>query len=474
MRKMCNKMKPKKIFMKSIAFLVFCFLLQCSNGNSADSDDPTVTGTAPDDDTTVTSTAPDADHDGLIELSTAEMLNNMRYNLAGTSYKTPSDGDGDGDSSGCPEEGCHGYELTANIDLLSLLDTNNNGIIDTTTVEVAGEMHTVIDVSSSGDTSWVPVGDSPRNAFTGTFEGNNHTISNLWVNVASRGDVSAGLFGVTDDDGTRDTVIRNVGVISGGVYSSSTVATGFFSSSGGLVGSASAPLMVMNSYFSGVGGVSSSTDSTATSSSGGLVGSASAPLMVMNSYFSGVGGVSSSTDSSYSGGLVGSASASLVVMNSYFSGMGGVSSTGSFSSSGGLVGDATLITIMNSYFSGVGGVSSSTDSSSSGGLVGSVSIVTITDSYWNTDVPQTGNNISYQSMGVGSSISGITEDIGLTLAQLRDIGGTYPNLLGSAWDLGTPAQLPAVKRCNNPTVDDSGSSTTVTCASYGALLAGQR
>ncbi len=418
---------------------------------------------------TVTPYTPDADadHDGLIELSTAEMLNNMRYNLAGTSYKTSSDGDGDGDSSGCPNGACHGYELTANIDLLGLLDTNNNGIIDTATVSVGMKAHTVIDVLE--DTSWVPVGDGD-NAFTGIFDGNSNTIANLWVNISSSGDVAAGLFGVTDDDGTRDTVIRNVGVISGSIHSSSSSSAAVFPSSGSLVGLAKASLMVMNSYFRGVGGVSSSSSSIASSSSGGLVGLANASLTITNSYFRGVGGVSSSSSSpSSSGGLVGSASAASTITNSYFSGMGGVSSIGSHSSSGGLVGFSGSSTITNSYFSGMGGVSSSTASSSSGGLVGVATFVTVTNSYWNKDVPQAGNNISYQSMGVGSFVAGTTADIGLTLAELQATSGTFPDL-GDAWDLGTTTQLPAVKQC----ILDATMTGCASPAMYGDLLDGQR
>ncbi len=114
----------------------------------------------------------DADGDRLIEIWTAAMLNNMRYNLAGTSYKT-STGDM-GKDAGCPTSGCNGYELMANIDLLGLLDANTNGEIDMTTVTVANQVHTVIDVNE--DTSWVPVGDNSTDSntsrFTGTFEGN--------------------------------------------------------------------------------------------------------------------------------------------------------------------------------------------------------------------------------------------------------------------------------------------------------------
>ena len=56
----------------------------------------------------------DRDGDGLIEISTLEALNNIRYNLEGTSYKT-SESDM-GDTSGCPTERCSGYELTRSLD----------------------------------------------------------------------------------------------------------------------------------------------------------------------------------------------------------------------------------------------------------------------------------------------------------------------------------------------------------------------
>ncbi len=58
-----------------------------------------------------------------------------------------------------------------------------SGQIDTTAVTVAGEDHTVIDVGSGKDESWVPMGDNSTNSdasrFTGTFEGNGNTIANL-------------------------------------------------------------------------------------------------------------------------------------------------------------------------------------------------------------------------------------------------------------------------------------------------------
>ena len=52
----------------------------------------------------------DRDGDGLIEIDSLTMLHNMRYNLAGTSYKESADAPGA--AYGCPAAGCRGYELT--------------------------------------------------------------------------------------------------------------------------------------------------------------------------------------------------------------------------------------------------------------------------------------------------------------------------------------------------------------------------
>ena len=63
---------------------------------------------------------------------------------------------------GCPSDGCHGYELAADLDF----DTNGNGRAD------AGD-----DYWNDGK-GWEPVGDV-EHPFTATFDGNSHVISNL-------------------------------------------------------------------------------------------------------------------------------------------------------------------------------------------------------------------------------------------------------------------------------------------------------
>ena len=117
----------------------------------------------------------DIDNDGLIEISTLEQLNLMRYDLAGTSLN--------GDSTGCPATGCHGYELVADLDF----DTNGNGVFDSG------------DLFWNNGKGWVPVGwvsSYSKYPFTATFEGNSHAIRNLRIDNL-KGD-GVGLFSSTN------------------------------------------------------------------------------------------------------------------------------------------------------------------------------------------------------------------------------------------------------------------------------------
>ena len=117
----------------------------------------------------------DIDNDGLIEISSLQQLDLMRYDLAGTSLN--------GDSTGCPATGCNGYELVADLDF----DTNGNGVFDN------GD-----EFWNSGQ-GWVPVGwelSYRQYPFTGIFEGNSHTISHLSI-VDLEGKY-VGLFSKTD------------------------------------------------------------------------------------------------------------------------------------------------------------------------------------------------------------------------------------------------------------------------------------
>jgi filamentous hemagglutinin family protein len=260
-------------------------------------------------------------------------------------------------------------------------------------------------VDASTTSSWnanagfAPIGSSYFSAFTGTFDGLGHSISNLYINLPTINYV--GLFGNT---GTGS-VVRNVGLVGGSVSGGSWVGGlvgrnyGTISNSnatngvngvgdvGGLVGYNFGGT-ISNSYATGnvngsgsVGGlaginsgvISNSYATGSVSSSlngaGGLAGDNSNGI-ISNSYATG------SVSGAYEvGGLVGYSNSA--VSNSYATG----SVRGTYEV-GGLVGYNFGGTISNSY--ATGSVSGST---TVGGLVGYNAYITgtVSNSYWNTD-----------------------------------------------------------------------------------------
>jgi hypothetical protein len=132
----------------------------------------------------------DIDNDGLIEISTLQQLDLMRYDLAGTSLN--------GDSTGCPATGCNGYELVADLDF----DTNGNGVADEG------------DLFWNNGAGWVPVGDS-SGGFSATFEGNNHLIRNLFMSTPVTKYI--GIFGIAENAILRNLMLVN-SKVSGSQY----------------------------------------------------------------------------------------------------------------------------------------------------------------------------------------------------------------------------------------------------------------
>ncbi|MCH9666003.1 MAG: hypothetical protein K0U41_09195, partial [Gammaproteobacteria bacterium] len=139
----------------------------------------------------------DVDGDGLIELDNVNDLNRMRDDLAGASFAGSTSGcGGDVDSENNPITSCKGYELTAPVDLNELEP----------------------DTSLS---NWQPVGGCASenatscltNAFTGSFDGNNHKISNLRL-MLNRSAYGVGLFGAVDNSQLDNIVLRDVSITS--------------------------------------------------------------------------------------------------------------------------------------------------------------------------------------------------------------------------------------------------------------------
>ena len=342
--------------------------------------------------TTCSSTDIDQDDDGLIEICDLEGLNAIRHQPDGTGYKATAGATRV--TTGCPSDGCDGYELTRS------LDFNNNANYRT----IANK------TTWTTGNGWLPIG-----TFSAKFNGNSHTIANLMINRSSAG--NAGLFGRTGTSAE----IANLGVINVNIIG--------FSSVGGLAGNNSGT--ITNSYATGTVKGSSINGNV-----GGLVGwNSLSSGTIENSYA--MGKVSGSSNSV--GGLVGS-NLSATIENSYATGT--VEGSDSSNNVGGLVGLNTLsATIRYSYAAGK--VSGS--GANVGGLVGSNSSGPITpsmiiNSYW----------LSGSASGGGTNVAADTEKTAIELTSPTAPGANSGDIYhgwssDDDWDFGTSNQFPILK-----------------------------
>ena len=131
----------------------------------------------------------DDDNDGLIEINTLDDLDNIRYNLAGTSYKTNATDPGN--TNGAPGSRLKGYELVRGLDFNDPT-SYESGMVNTAWTRGSGLL---------------PIGNSSTR-FTGILEGNGYTITNLMIRW---GLVNIGLFGYIGRSGQ----VRNLGIENG-------------------------------------------------------------------------------------------------------------------------------------------------------------------------------------------------------------------------------------------------------------------
>ena len=177
----------------------------------------------------------DKNDDGLIDINYLEDLDAIRYQLDGSGYRK--------DASlakliaGCPTSGCKGYELTRDLDFQDDKSYRN---------AAANKARW------TGGEGWQPIGSlssdsddcstSVDGCFSGIFEGNGYTISNLMIDRRITDGV--GLFAVTDA-----AEIRNIGLINADINGRNYV--------GGLVGrsyrneNTSTEGQIINSYVVG-------------------------------------------------------------------------------------------------------------------------------------------------------------------------------------------------------------------------------
>ena len=189
----------------------------------------------------------DADKDGLIEIANLAQLNAVRWDLnadgwastAGrTTYRTAFPNSEFG--MGCPVAGCTGYELTANLDF----DTSGDD-----------------DVADAPYASWTPIGVNgagAATAYTGVFEGNRHTISNLRISLSTSTDDGGSYVGLFGDSSGA---IRNVGLVNPSISNTRT-GGGTFSRTAALVGRNNTGGTIRNSWVDG--GTVTVSDSTTT------------------------------------------------------------------------------------------------------------------------------------------------------------------------------------------------------------------
>ena len=405
----------------------------------------------------------DTDGDGLIGIGNLAQLDAMRYDLDGNGYAGtvaayaaafPSPLD----RLGCGVDGCSGYELLADLDF----DTDGDGAID------SGD-----DYWNDGD-GWEPIGwdstDEFARFFNAAFDGNEHTLSNLFT--AGRG--FSGLFGKIGSGGGVDDLtlvdVNVAGTVAAGALAGENrgLLSGIQSSGqvsgerhvGGLVG-LNRRLVFLSRSSAAVTGMSPplplGTGILVTfgpeSATGGLVGYNTG--FVVYSYATGP-----VTSDSSAGGLVGFHQSKLI-SGSYATGP----VTGS--RAGGLVGTngtpRSEATIRASYATGsvsgtivgrlVGHVSDEgiitasyatgrVDGFYEGGLVGYDEGGTVTNSYWDTRT---------SGHGSGSSGSGKTTSQLQSPSSYSGIYGSWnvdideDNVNDAPWHFGTSSQYPALR-----------------------------
>lgn len=405
----------------------------------------------------------DSDDDGLIEIATVEQLDVLRYDLDGDgATENPADWepyfeafDDAQEGLGCAN-GCAGYELTAN------LDFDDPGSYASGAVDRGWSR-------SEGGAGWEPIGTSdesglPDNAFFAMFDGNGHTIANLFINRAETDYV--GLFGyarfgpvtnvglidvdITGNDMVGGLVGRfsNYGVTPAGGVRTSHV-TGRVSgrdSVGGLVGSSN--FLIRHCY--------SAARVSGNRSVGGLIGSIG--LNGVHSSFA-TGAVSGASSV---GGLVGATWT--VIVASYAT--GAVSGEGGLRNPiycadggvGGLLGQACSQTAVGASYA-TGRVRAARIA---GGLVGGKAGAppSIRINYW--DIETSGIEVGVGQDDANSNGTLDSDEVwtpgagGLMSAALqaptgyegiyRDWQGTQSDLLPQdAWHFGTASQYPALK-----------------------------
>ena len=373
----------------------------------------------------------DSDDDGLIEITTLDRLNAVRWDLDGDAVKdTTSDADWEKHgaaffnakaSLGCPDTAadadsdpgpCTGYELAANLDF----DADGDGDVD----------------SNDPYPNWTPIGDS-TNGYAAAFDGNNYDISNLTIARTANAD-DVGLFGRA----SSTAVISGVGLPNASVTSSGSGASLYI---GALVG-----------YLSGTVRSSYSTGTVSQTGTGnfGFVGGLTGYLPTGSTVAASWSGahVSSSGPSTAAGGITGRLNGG-TIRAAYSAGV--ISATGDGAYAGGAGGVLHAGSLAAFY-----AIGPSTSTGTSGeahpigsGIAGAIppSNPTITAAYWDVgtaDVADDSDTVSPEGRTT-SELSSPTAygATGIYSTWNMNVDGQAGN--DDPWDFGRMMQYPMLK-----------------------------
>jgi len=328
--------------------------------------------------------------------------------------------------------------LSGNYSLAASLDGNVTGVTGNGT-----------DVF--GSAGFVRVGGgsyaSTPTPFTGTFNGNNRTISNLTINDATN--MNVGLFG-----NLNNATVENLVLLDPNIQSTNPVNLGYNNNRilmGGIAGNMSGGTIENVEVIGGQ--IKTTSENEAGVVVGGLVGNSGIGT-ISSSYESATVSVSAPDEGSSSGpssgsgnninaaGIVGNTGSGLSLQNDYATGSVSESGYGDFT--GGILGADNSVTVKNVYFSGTVTASPVNGSSISdaSGLWGTGSGST-TNTYWNSSLISqgTGNGgsggsgLSSSQMQTASNFSGLTFTATPGLSGnnwvIVDTNGTLNNASGS-------------------------------------------
>ncbi|SHJ26919.1 The GLUG motif-containing protein [Geosporobacter subterraneus DSM 17957] len=270
---------------------------------------------------------------------------------------------------------------------------------------------------------WQPISDF-SNRFTGTYDGNGFTISNLTIN---RSEMYQALFGYLAPEG----IVRNIGLDNVNITGNSFVAALVSFNEGS----------ILNCYSEG--------SVSANNNMGGLVGQSNGEIA--GCYTEGlVKGLDNNYNNYYFGGLVGRTNGA-IIENCY-----STAEVQGDRNVGGLVGLHFSSTVKNCYAMG-----SVTGSSELGGLIGNNNTGVITNSFYNYETTGQWGDGTYKTTEEMMA-QGTYEDweFGSTWGLNPEVNNGYPFLMwqgyehvpefaGGSGTLGDPYEIATVEHLNN-------------------------